>query len=242
MVLLTPNAWVFRHDDRKQRLPHSTTVNNEGATSDNPARPFPDLTFEAELQVNPLVAQHYAATMNAEAAAELSVLWQQRADLEKMYDLLRQIIHHSPEARQTMNHVAPGFRALVVNALWTNLLVGLACFTQRDGRGPQPSPKISLRTFLDRHTGALPPQVKEELDISCTALHRALRPVMDMRNHRIAHWNKESYCSKRPLDIHAIDIDGAFHFLDECFRAIAKGFGVGHFHAPPNSWILSDVL
>lgn len=172
----------------------------------------------------------WRVAMGDEAAREFNYLWHQYARLENIWAALQDWTNASPEDRFVVNQKLLSFNPMMLDALWTTLLVGLAAFGDKSGHdGQRP---MGIPGWLARHRSKFPPEtgilrkhIREEL-------YWGLWPIKSLRNTQLAHWDKE-YIEHGGYAVHADEVTVALGQVEHSFRLIEACFAKDHLMHPP---------
>jgi hypothetical protein len=128
-------------------------------------------------------AAYWHEAMGASAARDLNYLWHQYGRLENIWAALQDWLDASPEDRHQVSNKLTSFNSVMLDALWSTLLVGLAALG--DKRSTTGSEPISIPASLDRHASIFP-RASETVRLQVLAdLEDVLRRIKKLRNSRI---------------------------------------------------------
>lgn len=187
--------------------------------------------FTPTLARNDGQAAFWRLAMGEVAAAEFNYMWHQYGRLENIWATLQDWLDASPEDRHAVSNKLMSFNPMVLDALWTTLLLGLTAFgDKRSKTGTEP---IGIPAWLDRHASVFP-NGSETVRLQVAAdMVDALRRIKKLRNTHLAHWDAENM-DKVALGVHRDDVTAALGQVELSFRLIEGCFAKGHLmHMPP---------
>jgi hypothetical protein len=181
--------------------------------------------FKPQGANNPGQATFWQLAMSGDAAREFNYLWHQYGRLENIWAALQDWKAASAEDRFNVNQKLVSFNPMMLDALWTTLLVGLAAFGDKQNHnGTEP---LGIPAWLERHRMVFPKgsgtvclQVQVDLET-------ALRGIKKLRNTRLAHWDRE-HVAKDHLAVHANEVIMAFGQIEHSVRLIEACFAKDH--------------
>lgn len=179
-------------------------------------------------------AAFWRVAMGEEAAREFNYLWHQYGRLENIWAALQDWLDAAPEDRYQVVQKLGAFNGVILDALWTTLLLGLAAFGDRRRRpGAEP---IGIPAWLDRHASIFPRDTEPVRLQMEKDLVKALRPIKKLRNTRLAHWDSKVQVS---IGVHRDQVTRAMDQVEHSFRRIEACFSLDHLgHHPPFNYFV----
>ncbi|HRO98097.1 MAG TPA: hypothetical protein PLN54_01525 [Flavobacteriales bacterium] len=163
--------------------------------------------------------------MGGTAAREFNYLWHQYGRLDSIWAALQGWLDASREDKHIVAQRLISFNAVMLDALWTTLLVGLAAFGDKRNRsGTEP---MGIPAWLDRHDSIFP-SGSEMVRLQVRAdLEDALRRIKRLRNTHLAHWDKNSI-DKSDFTLYRAQVTAALGQIEHSFRLIEACFAKDH--------------
>lgn len=186
--------------------------------------------FTPQGAINPGQSAFWHMAMGDEAANEFNYLWHQYGRLESIWAALQDWTAASAEDRFNVNQKLMSFNPIMLDALWTTLLVGLAAFG--DKRSKAGSEPIGIPAWLERYS-IIFPMGSESVRLQIVAdLEDALRRIKRLRNTHLAHWDKDSVATGG-FAVHRVQVIAALGQVEHSFRLIEGCLAKDHLMHPP---------
>ena len=175
-------------------------------------------------------AAYWHLAIGDQAAAEFNYLWHQYGRLENIWAALQDWLDASPEERFAVSHKLWSFNPMVLDALWTTLLVGLTAFgDKRSKSGAEP---IGIPAWMDRHASIFP-NGSETVRLQVVAgIDDVLQRIKKLRNTHLAHWDSATV-AKGGFAVHRDQVTTALGQVEHSFRLIGGCFAKDHLMDPP---------
>lgn len=184
-----------------------------------------------DAETNPGQAAYWRVAMGDDAAREFNYLWHQCGRLENIWAALQDWLDASPEDKHQVAQKLSSFNGVMLDAMWTSLVLGLAAFG--DARGMDGSEPIGIPAWLARHKKEFPKGSKKVRAFMLGELYWGLWPIKTLRNTQLAHWDKD-FVAQGGMALHRDDITVAFGQIEYSFRLIEGCFAKSHLmHMPP---------
>lgn len=188
-------------------------------------------TFKPQGVNNPVQAAYWGSAMGEKAASEFNYLWHQYGRLENIWATLQGWIDASQEDKHQVVQRLTSFNSVVLDAMWTTLVMGLAAFG--DARGMDGSAPIGIPAWLARHKKEFPKACNRVRALVLDELYWGLWPIKTLRNTQLGHWDRE-FIAHGGLTLHREEVRVAFGQIEFSFRLIEGCFAKGHLmHLPP---------
>jgi hypothetical protein len=179
-------------------------------------------------------AAYWRVALGEDAAREFNYLWHQYGRLVNIWSALQDWLDAAPEDRYQVVQKLGAFNGVILDAMWTTLLVVLAAFGNRRRRpGAEP---MGIPAWLDRHASIFPRDTETVRLQMEKDLVKAFRPIKKLRNTRLAHWDSKVQVS---LGVHRAEVTRAMDQVEHSFRRIEACFSLDHLgHHPPFNYFL----